>query len=569
MKKYLVRVFTIFGIIILSFFINKLNVKADGFNEAILCEYALPIDYSLGVVEKKLSNEVIITYDGTNDGYELKISSTFDEIAKNKSFKDNGFHKYIIGKKNGTKENRGKEYRTCPSYVRFNIAGPNYMLDPVTFSTYKMGVNQTDMSSDDFMIGAGMYDTQGVKIKNNDFAVTKGVDYLIGLTPIKEEATPYYLYLKNQRIDGKDANSKATAAIKSYFKHIYGFADDGSTTVSSSKTLSISNDTVKIKPKLNPGGPNALSVEMISLKKDYINISNYSFKDYDSFKKYALSSFTSVKREDADKNITQDEWVDRQIIFYYIDNYKRLMYYLQKTSPYKNIYPADYKDSAYRTIIYLINISSNKNTEKDNQNLSDRTKSDEAADKNICVEVCSDSTGVIYSGTALNQCQASSLYKKCTDCVNRCNGVPGGEHERCMNTCYGTDEYKELVEKKQKNKEELEKLNDKLYNVSAPKLNINVNYKYVPDCKDYKEFHVIYVILRVIAPFLVILLGSLDYLQAITASDAEKMDKARKQFPKRLILLVLFILVPFIVSLITNTFSVSNTTVARCIVNGK
>lgn len=565
MKKYLIQVFTILGIIILSFFINKLNVKADGFNETIFCEYALPIDYNIGVVEKKSSNEVIITYDGTNDGYELKIYSTFNEIAKNKSFSDDGFHKYIIGKKNGTKENRGKEYRTCPSYVKFQKTFTNRRLDPITFSTYKTELDRLDMSSKNNTVFSSMYDIRGVSIKNGNFVSgDSSTVYLTNLGSIEGEINPYYLYLKSQRIDGKEANSKATAAIKSYYKNMYGFSDDGSTTVSSSKTMSISKDTVKIKDKLKNSGEN-----IISLKKDYINISNYSFKDYDSFKKYALSSFTSVKREDADTNITQDEWVNRQMVFYYIDNYKGLMSFLQKTSPYENIYPADYKDSAYRTIIYLINISSNKNTEKDNQNLSDRTKSDEAADKNICVEVCSDSTGVIYSGTALSQCQASSLYKKCTDCVNRCNGVPGGEHERCMNTCYGTDEYKELVEKKQKNKEELEKLNDKLYNVSAPKLNINVNYKYVPDCKDYKEFHVIYVILRVIAPFLVILLGSLDYLQAITASDAEKMDKARKQFPKRLILLVLFILVPFIVSLITNTFSVSNTTVARCIVNGK
>ena len=97
MKNYLIKIFSIIGVIFISFFINKLNVRADGFNETIVCEYALPIDYSLGVVEDKSSNEVIITYAGTNDGYELKIASTFNEIARNKSFSDNGFYKYIIG----------------------------------------------------------------------------------------------------------------------------------------------------------------------------------------------------------------------------------------------------------------------------------------------------------------------------------------------------------------------------------------------------------------------------------------------------------------------------------------
>lgn len=563
MKNYLIKIFSIIGIIFISFFINKLNVRADGFNETIVCEYALPIDYSLGVVEDKSSNEVIITYAGTNDGYELKIASTFNEIARNKSFSDNGFYKYIIGKKNGTKEKRGKEYRTCPSYVRFDIAGPNYKLDPVTFSTYKMGLNQTDMSSEDYMIGAGMYVTQGVKIKNNDFAVLEGGDHFMGLTHIKEETTPYYLYLKNQLIDGKEVNSKATAAIKSYFKHIYGFTDDGSTTISSSKTLSISNDTIKIKSKLDASG-----VQVISLKKDYINISNYSFKDYDSFKKYALSSFTSAKREDADANITHDEWVDRQIVFYYIDNYNRLISFLHNTSPYKNIYTDKYRDTAYNTITYLINISSNKDTEKKSQELNDRTASDDAADKNICVEICSNSTGVMYSGTALTQCQSDSLYKKCSACVNRCNNVPGSEHEKCMNTCYGTTEYKALTEKKQKNKEELEKIQDKLYSVSTPKIDIQIAKHYVPDCDDFQVFHTIYNILRVIAPILVIIFGTLDYAKAVIASDIEKMEKSKKNFPKRLLLLVLFIMVPFIISFLISNFSSTNITIARCVVNG-
>ena len=102
-----------------------------------------------------------------------------------------------------------------------------------------------------------------------------------------------------------------------------------------------------------------------------------------------------------------------------------------------------------------------------------------------------------------------------------------------MNTCYGTNEYKGLLEKKQKNKEKLEKIQDKLYSVSAPKLNIDFDYEYVPDCDDFQELHTIYNILRIIAPILVILFGTLDYAKAVIASDVEKIEKSKKQFPKR------------------------------------
>lgn len=565
MKNYLVKFFSIIGIIFISFFVNKLSVNAAGFNESIQCVYAVPIDYNIGVVERKDSDEVIITYEGTNDDYKITINSTFNEIAKNKSFSDNGFYKYIIGEKNGSKEKRGKEYRTCPSYVRFQIAFTNYQLDPITFSTYKTGLNQTDMSSEDYMIGSGMYATQGVTIKNNAFAVSKSSnDNIENLNSIKKEEEPYYLYLKSQRIDGKDVNSKAVDAFKSYYKYIYGFSGDNSSSVSSSKTLTIGKDTIKIKDKLSQSGKN-----IISLKKDYINIDNYSFEDYNSFKKYALSSFSSVKRESADSNITKNEWVNRQKVFYYIDNYTNLMSFLQNNSPYNKVYTSTYKDTAYSTITYLINISSKKNAEKSSKELDDRTVSDDAANKNICVEICSNSTGIVYTGTALTQCQASSLYKKCNQCVKRCNGVPGGEHEKCMNTCYGTNEYKGLLEKKQKNKEKLEKIQDKLYSVSAPKLNIDFDYKYVPDCDDFQELHTIYNILRIIAPILVILFGTLDYAKAVIASDVEKIEKSKKQFPKRLILLVLFIMIPFIISFLIGTFSSLDTNIAKCIVNGK
>ena len=60
MKNYLIKIFSIIGVIFISFFINKLNVRADGFNETIVCEYSQPIDYSIGTVEKPFQMKLLL-----------------------------------------------------------------------------------------------------------------------------------------------------------------------------------------------------------------------------------------------------------------------------------------------------------------------------------------------------------------------------------------------------------------------------------------------------------------------------------------------------------------------------
>lgn len=565
MKNYLIKIFSVIAVIFISFFINKLNVRADGFNETIVCEYSQPIDYSIGTVEKPFSNEIIVRYEGDNDDYTLIVASSYDDLARNYEFKEGSFYKYIIGKKNGSKEKRGSEYRTCPSYVSLELVSwgaYDYVLSPITFATFEKYINNI----------INMYSLGSVGVKNNKFKEYKYTEKgELELTSIQKydekssiaDSTIHYLYLKKQIIDGKETNKKPINAIKKYFQVHYGFSGDGNTALGEN----VNGPLIKI-------ASNDISLfirssgKWIKLKKDFINISNYSFKDYDSFKKYALSSFTTVTREDADTNITKEEWINRQRVFYYIDSYTNLISFLENDSIYKQIFNSSYQDTNYNAIRYLIKVSSEKNIEKKNQELNDRTASDDAADKNICVEICSNSTGVMYSGAALTQCQSDSLYKKCSTCVNRCNNVPGSEHEKCMNTCYGTTEYKALTEKKQKNKEELKKIQDKLYSVSAPKIDIQIVKHYVPDCDDFQVFHTIYNILRVIAPILVIIFGTLDYAKAVIASDIEKMEKSKKNFPKRLLLLVLFIMVPFIISFLISNFSSTNITIARCVVNG-
>ena len=75
-----------------------------------------------------------------------------------------------------------------------------------------------------------------------------------------------------------------------------------------------------------------------------------------------------------------------------------------------------------------------------------------------------------------------------------------------------------------------------------------------------------------LAPILVILMGSADFLISIVSGDEEKIKKARNKFPKRLIAALLIFLASFIISLIVSLSSNSNvksTTLLDCVVNGK
>ena len=113
----------------------------------------------------------------------------------------------------------------------------------------------------------------------------------------------------------------------------------------------------------------------------------------------------------------------------------------------------------------------------------------------------------------------------------------------------------------------------KIYKAKAPSLDIEFT-GYKVKCKDVKIFNTLYKILEIAAPIAVIIFGSLDYAKAVMASDVEKMEKSKKKFPKRLILLVLFVLVPIIIKIILNLFSESTgiktgIDLMRCIVLGK
>ena len=87
-------------------------------------------------------------------------------------------------------------------------------------------------------------------------------------------------------------------------------------------------------------------------------------------------------------------------------------------------------------------------------------------------------------------------------------------------------------------------------------------------CDDVKLFTSIWLYIRIIAPFLVVLFGSLDYFKAIMASDEKRMKEARGKFNKRLIAFLLLIILPFVVQFIfenVGTYGAQNTCLLKCI----
>lgn len=77
-------------------------------------------------------------------------------------------------------------------------------------------------------------------------------------------------------------------------------------------------------------------------------------------------------------------------------------------------------------------------------------------------------------------------------------------------------------------------------------------------CDNFSHLTGIYTSLRIIAPFLLVLFGSLDFFKSMVAGDEKKQIEARSKFFKRLIALLLLIILPFIVQFLAVNFGKYN-----------
>ena len=88
-------------------------------------------------------------------------------------------------------------------------------------------------------------------------------------------------------------------------------------------------------------------------------------------------------------------------------------------------------------------------------------------------------------------------------------------------------------------------------------------------CADVSEFAALWVFLRIITPFLVVIFGALDFYQTIISNDPKKINSLRGKFVRRIIIFILLILTPLIIQFILvnlGTFGSDNLCLFRCIV---
>ena len=89
-------------------------------------------------------------------------------------------------------------------------------------------------------------------------------------------------------------------------------------------------------------------------------------------------------------------------------------------------------------------------------------------------------------------------------------------------------------------------------------------------CSDVIFLTGVYMLIRIVAPFLVILLGSLDFFRSMMQNDEKKMKESQGKFVKRIIAFVLLIVLPFVVQFVfekIGTFGSDNMCLVKCVVS--
>lgn len=227
---------------------------------------------------------------------------------------------------------------------------------------------------------------------------------------------------------------------------------------------------------------------------------------------------------------------------------------------------------------YALGDSNDNKTEKELNNLNSESVK---ANRDYCYYYCPKSACANTSGTAQSECLKScekNLKPKCESAYNACkNTKPSTEQAKCINTKFsenGLDTSYPAIRSQEMSElsKEIEKLKKSVETAKASKININVGTNtYKLKCDDVVIFHDIWVIIIIVAPALVIVMGTLDFGQAVISSNEDKMQKAWKRFPKRVFALVLLILIPLLISLLlslTTDEGARDTSLMYCIING-
>lgn len=261
-----------------------------------------------------------------------------------------------------------------------------------------------------------------------------------------------------------------------------------------------------------------------------------------------------------DKNLSSDSGVV-QLETKFIKSLKNSSIYNSKISKYKKL--TDYIQS-----------------KKDSETLESKENIQKNASDDNCYYYCSSvHCKNQKEGTAKDQCINTcntSIKPKCNEAYDSCKGISDSTaYSNCLRNALSSkgldSNYVDIRSQEMADlSKEIQDLRKSIKTNTATKVKIEFE-PYKLKCDDVKIFHNIWIIIIIIAPVLVILMGTLDFGQAVISSNEDKIQKAWKKFPKRILALVILILVPWLISLLlslTTNEGARDTNLMYCIING-
>lgn len=596
MKNNLYKFLFIIGIVILTFFIKQSKVSA---KEFFTCPYVSPLAF--------------IDENGRPTDIEIQITYKVPELR-------GGLNNVVPGARFGFYDT---EFHSSLSSF---CAGDNLALileTPIKYNSKYANIDQSIIRTKDKLNINSSYDYAKVYVDGNSYKV------------VESNESEYKKYISGNQYKGaKDStnllyNKITISKLKTnlYFSDKYdcvfkcdmtgvgNFKDSSDNLKSYIKSV---GGIIFVKSDLKENYPNTNLTkykQMLSLATDASN-NKLSSEDqenalnglatvidtnsqnngsitksyFDSTKtlwnKYMSSKLSSQKNEETRRKYFS-KWFNKSVARYsFEDNLNDFLMY------WKYIYRndcstttcdlnGDGKNDSQDTKIY-------KNIISIIESMQNYTTADTCATKiqnNPCISICTSSAGSC-TGSAFDQCTSSSGssdYKACLSCISsRCQNIGSGEAiKACYNQCT-SDKYSNQVDHYEQSKQQASTTAAqsalsiyKIFKVSDPTLDISFDNPYKIKCEDVAIFHDFYVIFQIAAPILVILFGSIDYAKAVISSDIEKMEKSKKLFPKRVMMLVLFVIIPIIIRIILDLYSKASpdnavgTDLMECIINGK
>lgn len=166
--------------------------------------------------------------------------------------------------------------------------------------------------------------------------------------------------------------------------------------------------------------------------------------------------------------------------------------------------------------------------------------------------------------------EINNCIKRSLPAVGVTNPEQRKEEEEKLN-----NEMKEVVDN---NKEEINKLDDEVNKMKELAKDVNFDYgsismnesEFIVDCDKFKVFRWGWNLIIYIAPFLVILFGSIDYFKIVIAGDADAVKKAKKNFKIRIIAFVILLIIPFFIRFLLSNFGSRGSNsieVMKCIID--